>query len=123
MQEQDAYDELIQELCRVKSENKRLTDLLTIFSRNLSEFKQMQYEEEEMSRTRKRKADDQNQNLQNVSPKHKMCRGDLPNAITSNISRVYVRIDPSDVSLVRVLDHILFHQCMLYLFIILLRVK
>ncbi|XP_057810531.1 WRKY transcription factor 18-like [Salvia miltiorrhiza] len=92
-------DELIQELCRVKSENKKLSNMLTIVSRNLSEFfKQMQYEEEELSRTRKRKADDiNNQHLQNISPTHS---ADLPNVIKSNISRVYVRIDPSDVSLV-----------------------
>lgn len=88
-------DELIEELSRVKSENKRLTDLLTTLSRNLSEFKHMQLEEEEeLSRTKKRKAQD-NENLQiNLS------NNTMPNVIRSNISRVYVRIDPSDVSLV-----------------------
>ncbi|KAL1544683.1 putative WRKY transcription factor 60 [Salvia divinorum] len=93
--------ELVEELCRVKSENKRLTNLLTIVSTNLSEFKQRQYEEE-LSRTRKRKADDiiNNQNPQNNSPNHIMCSGDLTNVIRSNTSRVYVRIDPSDISLV-----------------------
>lgn len=92
-------EELIQELSRVKSENKRLTNLLTTVSRNLSEFKHMELEEEEeeliMSRTRKRKAQENLENNNNI-PSNQM----LPNVIRSNISRVYVRIDPSDVSLV-----------------------
>ncbi|KAG6433218.1 hypothetical protein SASPL_104826 [Salvia splendens] len=94
--------ELVEELCRVKSENKRLTNLLTIVSTNLCECKQMQYEEEELSRTRKRKADGiiNNQNPQNNSPDHIMCSGDLTNVIRPNTSIVYVRIDPSDISLV-----------------------
>lgn len=65
----------------------------------------MQYEEEELSRTRKRKADDiiNNQNPQINSPDHIMCSGDLTNVIRPNTSIVYVRIDPSDISLVRAL--------------------
>lgn len=94
--------ELIQEMSRLI---KKLTDLLTIvMSKNLCE------EEEEQSRKRKRRqANDEDQNLENISssdhhstvvyPSHLSAA--MPNVVRSNISRVYVRIDPSDISLVR----------------------
>lgn len=93
---------VIQELSRL---NKTVTDLLTIvhvMSKNMCE------EEEEQSRKRKRQGNDDDQNLENlplsnhtiVYPSDFSAANAMPNVVRSNISRVYVRIDPSDISLV-----------------------
>ncbi|KAL8499349.1 hypothetical protein ACS0TY_022362 [Phlomoides rotata] len=78
----------------LKSENKKLSDMVTTLIRNYNDLKQ-QYSEEEESRTRKRKLADQHTSW---NPMIMSC--DQSKVIKSNISRVYVRIDPSDISLV-----------------------
>ncbi|KAI3454017.1 hypothetical protein Pfo_010680 [Paulownia fortunei] len=104
----DEPRDLIQELNRMKTENKKLTDMLTIVSRNYNDLMQRN-SEDEVSRTRKRKADDDNENLGNFivnkSFNHssycdEWSPAGMPKVIKSNVSRVYVRIDPSDTSLV-----------------------
>ncbi|GFQ08195.1 probable WRKY transcription factor 40, partial [Phtheirospermum japonicum] len=68
-------DQLIQELSRIKSENKKLSDILTI----------------------KRKADE-NENLDNFIGFDGKCSPGTTQVIKSNVSRVHVRMDPSDTS-------------------------
>ncbi|KAK4422337.1 putative WRKY transcription factor 40 [Sesamum alatum] len=73
-------DEMMEELNRMKSENKKLNDILTILTRNYND----------LMKTRKRKAVDTHETS-----------AALPDMIKSNVSRVYVRIDPShDTNLV-----------------------
>ncbi|KAL8499351.1 hypothetical protein ACS0TY_022363 [Phlomoides rotata] len=76
----------------LKSENKKLSDMVTILIRNYNDLKQ-QCSEEEVSRTRKRKLADQHTSW---NPMMMSC-----DQSKVNISRVYVRIDPSDISLVQ----------------------
>ncbi|XP_011070377.2 probable WRKY transcription factor 40 [Sesamum indicum] len=86
-------DEMVEELNRMKSENKKLSDVLTIVTRNYNDLMQ----------TRKRKAVDPgyyNHSCRYYSCCDETSAGTLPKMIKSNVSRVYVRIDPSDTSLV-----------------------
>ncbi|KAL0407826.1 UNVERIFIED_CONTAM: putative WRKY transcription factor 40 [Sesamum radiatum] len=94
-----AGDEMTEELSRMKWENKKLSDMLTILTRNYNDLMQ----------TRKRKAVDSpspgssvfgNDNDNDYSCCDETSAGCLPRVIKSNVSRVYVRIDPSDTSLV-----------------------
>ncbi|KAL0298252.1 UNVERIFIED_CONTAM: putative WRKY transcription factor 40 [Sesamum angustifolium] len=85
----------MEELNRMKSENKKLSDILTIVTRNYNDLMQ----------TRKRKAVDPGNCTDNSCHNYYSCcdetsAGSLPKLIKSNVSRVYVRIDPSDTSLV-----------------------
>ncbi|KAL0372079.1 UNVERIFIED_CONTAM: putative WRKY transcription factor 40 [Sesamum calycinum] len=86
---------MMEELNRMKSENKKLSDILTIVTRNYNDLMQ----------TRKRKAVDPGNCTDNSCHNYYSCcdetsAGILPKLIKSNVSRVYVRIDPSDTSLV-----------------------
>ncbi|KAL7112070.1 hypothetical protein ACP275_05G129800 [Erythranthe tilingii] len=90
------HNHLIQELNRMKSENKKLTEMLTIVSINYNNLKQNQ-SEEELPETRKRKADE----IENFGDFNNRTNTFFnPKVIKSNVSRIHVRIDPSDTSLV-----------------------
>ncbi|PIN04849.1 hypothetical protein CDL12_22613 [Handroanthus impetiginosus] len=96
-------DGLIQELNRMRSENKKLHDLLTIVCKNYTEFMQKQSGDEFLC-SRKRKSDEID-NLSNIIGNNSCCCDEWsaagrPKEIKSNVSRVHVRIDPSDTSLV-----------------------
>ncbi|KAK4380977.1 putative WRKY transcription factor 40 [Sesamum angolense] len=87
---------MMEELNRMKSENKKLSDILTIVTRNYNDLMQ----------TRKRKAVGPGNCTDNSCHNYYSCcdetsAGSLPKLIKSNVSRVYVRIDPSDTSLVQ----------------------
>lgn len=97
---------LIQQLNQMKSENKKLTDLLNTIYGKYNDLMQ-RYSEDEITKSRKRKAH-YTENCDNFVETNEIstcrCCDGGPNAtpkeIVSNISKVYVRIDPSDVSLV-----------------------
>ncbi|KAL1552510.1 putative WRKY transcription factor 60 [Salvia divinorum] len=92
-------DELIQELSRMKWENKKLNELLTVVCRNYHDFAKKDCAEE-LFASRKRKSDQ----LENSGHIFHSCCGECspgrPREIKSNTSRVHVRIDPSDTSLI-----------------------
>ncbi|KAL9167887.1 hypothetical protein ABFS82_05G126800 [Erythranthe guttata] len=90
------HDHLIQELNRMKSENKKLTEMLTIVSINYNNLKKNQ-SDEELPETRKRKADEI-ENFGDFNNRNNTFFN--PKVIKSNVSRIHVRIDPSDTSLV-----------------------
>ncbi|XP_011081961.1 probable WRKY transcription factor 40 [Sesamum indicum] len=97
----EAYD-LEQELNRTKSENEKLNDMLTIICRKYIELMQKQSVEELFS-SKKRKYDEIesfDRSIGNSSFGHHCCNEWSPKEIKSNVSRVHVRIDPSDTSLV-----------------------
>ncbi|KAL0447511.1 UNVERIFIED_CONTAM: putative WRKY transcription factor 40 [Sesamum latifolium] len=99
---QSPGDEVMEELNRMKLENKKLSDILTMVTRNYNDLMQ----------TRKRKAVDPpagssvfgNDNDYSCHYYYSCCdetsAGCLPKVIKSNVSRVYVRIHPSDTTLV-----------------------
>ncbi|KAL2489956.1 putative WRKY transcription factor 60 [Forsythia ovata] len=93
---------LIQQLNRMKSENKKLTELLNIIYGNYNDLMQ-KYSGDELLNSRKRKAH-YTENCDNFVGKNGMtcscCDEGTPKQIVSNVSKVYVRIDPSDMSLV-----------------------
>ncbi|PIN04092.1 hypothetical protein CDL12_23377 [Handroanthus impetiginosus] len=94
----DELHELIQELNQVKSQNKRLTDMLNIVHKDYEYIRQNSSGE-----TRKRKAEEDIQNVGHFlehNPSDRSCCHEWPKVVKSNISRSYVRVDPSDVSLV-----------------------
>ncbi|GFP81468.1 probable WRKY transcription factor 40, partial [Phtheirospermum japonicum] len=94
----DDDDQLIQELSRIKSENKKLSDILTIVSRNYNNLMMQRHcEDHEPSKTKKRKADE-NENLDNFIGFDGKCSPGTTQVIKSNVSRVHVRMDPSDTS-------------------------
>ncbi|KAK4487759.1 hypothetical protein RD792_005568 [Penstemon davidsonii] len=92
--------DLVEELNRIKSENKKLNNMLTIVRQNYDGLLQKNSGEEEQSRTRKRKLAEEN----GINYHHECCCDEWshcrPKEIKSNESRVHVRIDPSDMSLI-----------------------
>ncbi|XP_057799379.1 WRKY transcription factor 18-like [Salvia miltiorrhiza] len=97
-----SHDELIQELSRMKWENKKLNEILAVVCRNYHDFTKIDCVEE-LYASRKRKSDQ----LQSSGHIFRGCCGGgecsppgRPREIKSNTSRVHVRIDPSDTSLV-----------------------
>ncbi|KAK4435770.1 putative WRKY transcription factor 40 [Sesamum alatum] len=100
--DQPPADDLIEEFNRTKSENKKLNDMLTIICRKYIELMQKQ-SVEELFNSKKRKYDDRenfDRIIGNSSFVHSCCNEWPPKEIKSNVSRVHVRIDPSDSSLV-----------------------
>ncbi|KAL3819084.1 hypothetical protein ACJIZ3_004989 [Penstemon smallii] len=107
------HNDLIEELNRVKSENKELNNMLTIVRQNYDGLLQKNSDEEEQSRTRKRKLlaeetgiighNDLIKDKSSVNY-HQCCCDEWshcrPKEIKPNVSRVHVRVDPSDMSLV-----------------------
>lgn len=97
-------DDLIEELNRMKWENKKLNEILTIVCRNYHDLMKTESGEE---RLRKRKSDEI-ENFSNITEFiHSCCDAwspGRPKEIKSNISRVHVRIDPSDTSLVSLIN-------------------
>lgn len=94
-----ADDELIQELNRMKWENKRLNGLLATACKNYEDLMQKQSAEDRLFiNSSKRKFDE----IENINVDHvHICRDECrPKEIKSNVSRVHVRIDPSDTNLV-----------------------
>lgn len=89
----------------MKSENNKLTNMLTIVTGNYNNLKHM-VSDEELFKTRKRKASDDGDLIRNISYNRNICSEDqwspaLAKVVTeSNVSTVYVRINPSDTSLV-----------------------
>ncbi|KAK6158784.1 hypothetical protein DH2020_006098 [Rehmannia glutinosa] len=104
--ETDQPDDVTEELNRVKWENKKLNDMLTIVCTNYNDLIQRQTGDG-LFNSRKRKSDEI-ENFGNVIGKnsfvHRCCDDywspDRPKEFKSNVSRVHVRIDPSDTSLV-----------------------
>ncbi|KAL2472424.1 putative WRKY transcription factor 60 [Abeliophyllum distichum] len=98
----EPYQFLTQQLNRMKSENKKLTELLNIICGNYNDLMQ-KYSGDELLKSRKRKAH-YTENYDNFFGKNGMtcscCDEGTPKQIVSNVSKVYVRIDPSDMSLV-----------------------
>ncbi|KAK6129782.1 hypothetical protein DH2020_036489 [Rehmannia glutinosa] len=101
-------DELIQELNRMKSENKKLSDMLTIVTTNYNDLMQLRHsDEEDMSKTKKRKTNEY-ENIGNFIGNNSFNHNyydeysspGTPKVIKSNVSRIYVRVDPLDTSLV-----------------------
>ncbi|XP_051151377.1 WRKY transcription factor 18-like isoform X2 [Andrographis paniculata] len=94
------YGDLIQELNRTKSENRRLNDAIAMVCGNLIDL--MQKQSGDISTSRKRNFDE----IRNPQSIIRSCRcvdecsPGTPKEIKSNISKVHVRIDPSDTSLV-----------------------
>ncbi|CAA3006617.1 probable WRKY transcription factor 40 [Olea europaea subsp. europaea] len=95
---------LIQQLNQMKSENKKLKELQNIVYGNYNDLMQ-KYSGDELMKTRKRKAP-YTENYDNFVEKNgnSTCSccvegsNGTPNEIFSNVSKVYVRMDPSDMS-------------------------
>ncbi|KAK6116855.1 hypothetical protein DH2020_049385 [Rehmannia glutinosa] len=85
-------DELIQELNRMKSENKKLSDMLTIVTTNYNDLMQTN-EYENIGNFIGNNSFNHNCYDEYSSP-------GTPKVIKSNVSRIYVRVDPLDTSLV-----------------------
>ncbi|KAL7122278.1 hypothetical protein ACP275_01G035100 [Erythranthe tilingii] len=92
-------DDLMEELNRMKWENEKLNDMLKIVRKNYSDLIQKQSVSENddhlFTNSKKRKLADEFQ-IDNFSD-HGYC---MPKEIKSNVSRVHVRINPSDTNLV-----------------------
>ncbi|XP_051137426.1 WRKY transcription factor 18-like [Andrographis paniculata] len=97
------YDELIEEVKRMKSENQNLTDLLEILCKKYDDLiKQRHYSGH---RKMKHTAAGDTDNSGHSSILHccscsDECSPGRPREIKSNVSRVHVRIDPSETTLV-----------------------
>ncbi|CAA2948671.1 probable WRKY transcription factor 40 [Olea europaea subsp. europaea] len=92
---------LIQQLNQMKSENKKLKELLNIVYGNYNDLMQ-KYSGDELMKTRKRKAP-YTENYDNFVEKNgcSCCvegSNGTPKEIFSNVSKVYIRMDPSDMS-------------------------
>ncbi|KAG6409670.1 hypothetical protein SASPL_127712 [Salvia splendens] len=94
-----SHDELIQELSRMKWENKKLNELLTIICRNYHDFAKNDCAEDLLA-SRKRKSDQLENSGHIFHSCCSECSPGRPREIKSNTSRVHVRIDPSDTSLI-----------------------
>ncbi|PON99223.1 WRKY domain containing protein [Trema orientale] len=115
VKEEDGHHVMAEELSRISSENRKLTEMLTIMCKNynalrseLMELKNKNSENELVSLTpRKRKADseDNDNGLINGSNVNECSSSDeeysykLPKEIKSKISTVYVQTDSSDKTL------------------------
>lgn len=90
------HDELMQELSRMKWENKKLNELLSIICRNYT-HKDHDSGDQELFASKKRRFEEIENHAHGCCGE---CSPNRPREIKSNISRVHVRIDPSDTTLV-----------------------
>lgn len=94
-------DDLLRDLNQARTEIRTLNDLLALVWQKYNELKQRQ-DEDDAERSRKRKFGEMcnTSSVVHCCSCSDECSPGRPKEIKSNISRVHVRIDPSDTSLV-----------------------
>ncbi|XP_065868651.1 probable WRKY transcription factor 40 [Euphorbia lathyris] len=116
-QEVQSSGALLEELKRVSAENKKLTEMLTVMCENYNALKTQLVDymnknrDKEPSPSRKRKSESSNTNTNNntipmtgnsesSSTDEESCKKPREEVIKAKISRVYVKSEPSDTTLV-----------------------
>lgn len=92
--------DLIEKLDELQAENKRLKDMLTDVGKNYISLMQKCYENQNFSRISNRSSVHDFENFGNNSMNPRFYDDKLSPDRNSDVSRVYVRVDPSDFSLV-----------------------
>lgn len=102
----------MEEMSRVSAENKKLTEMLTVMCENYNALRSQLTDymsknlEKEASPTRKRKSESSNNatgiqgNSESSSTDEESCKKPREEVIKAKVSRVYVRTEASDTSLV-----------------------